>query len=205
MHNLFLIVGLVLLIFVAAFFSAAETGMMALNPYRLRHKVKKGNRTAKRIYKLLQRPDRLLGVVLIANTFAMILASSLATMITIHFFGKTGVFIATLALTFIILIFAEMTPKTLAALYPQKITFFVAWPLWILLTLFYPIVYTCNFITNNILRLFCIKVSNLFATYLYHGIPPFNAPLPNIRDPKTTGYKSCSIRLTIAGISLGVY
>jgi Mg2+/Co2+ transporter CorB len=154
-----LAVGLVILILLSAFFSGAETGLMALNRYRLRHLVLQGHRTAKLIQRLLLRPDRLLGIILIGNTFSVIVASSLATIIAVHFWGDAGVAIATLALTLIILIFAEISPKTLAAVYPKKISFFVAWPLWILLWLLYPIVWLGNTFANTFLRIFGVRVS----------------------------------------------
>ena len=99
----------------SAFFSSAETGMMALNKYRLKHLIKQNNRSAKRADKLLKRPDRLLGVILIGNNFVNILAAALTTILCLELFGNSGVFIGSVILTIIILIFAEVTPKTFAA------------------------------------------------------------------------------------------
>ena len=118
-----LILTLVLLIILSAIFSAAEIGMMSINRYRLRHLAKINKRSAKRVVNLLQRPDRLLGTILLGNTFANILASAVATVIAVHYMGEYGVWIATIALTLIILIFAETLPKTFAALYPEKVAF----------------------------------------------------------------------------------
>jgi Mg2+/Co2+ transporter CorB len=159
-----LIISLIILIFLSAFFSSAETGLMALNRYRLRYLVAKGQRTARLIQTLLKRPDRILGVILIGNTFAVIMASSFATIIAIHFWHRLGIAISTIGLTLIMLIFAEITPKTLAALYPAKISYAVAWPLWILLWILYPMVWLGNAISNNLLRLFGIKVSKKAIT-----------------------------------------
>jgi Mg2+/Co2+ transporter CorB len=150
---------LVFLILLAAFFAASETGLMALNRYRLRNLANKGNRTAKLTQKLLGRPDRLLGVIVIGNTFTTILASSVATVVAVRLWGEGGVVISTITLTLIILIFAEITPKTLAVLYSQKISFFVAWPLWLFLWILYPIVWFGNVISNNFLRLFGVKIN----------------------------------------------
>ena len=86
---------------------------MALNKYRLKHLIKQNNRSAKRAEKLLQRPDRLLGVILIGNNFVNILAAALTTILCLELFGNSGVFIGSVVLTIIILIFAEVTPKTL--------------------------------------------------------------------------------------------
>lgn len=154
-----LIVSLIILIFLSAFFSGAETGLMALNRYRLRHLAAKGQRTARLIQTLLKRPDRILGVILIGNTFAVIMASAFATVIAIHFWHRLGIVISTVGLTLVMLIVSEITPKTLAALYPAKISYIVAWPLWILLWILYPMVWLGNAISNNLLRLFGIKVS----------------------------------------------
>jgi len=114
------IIGLVLLIIISGFFSSSETGMMATNRYRLQHEAQSGNKRAKQILKLLKRPDRLLGVILIGNTFANIFAGTLATIIAIDLYGETSAFIASLLLTFVVLIFSEVAPKTVAALYPEQ-------------------------------------------------------------------------------------
>lgn len=150
---------LVLLIFLSAFFSGSETGMMALNRYRLRHLARKGHVKAQRVVTLLKRPDRLLGVILIGNTFANILTSAVATVIAVHYLGDLGVIISTVILTFLILVFAETTPKTLAALYPQRVAFPASLPLQILLRVFYPLVWLVNTIANAFLRIFGVKVS----------------------------------------------
>ncbi|OGT63782.1 MAG: magnesium/cobalt efflux protein, partial [Gammaproteobacteria bacterium RIFCSPHIGHO2_12_FULL_45_9] len=152
--------GLVLcgLIAVAVFFSAAETSMMALNRYRVRHMARHGNRRATRVMLLLSRPDRLLGVILIGNTFATILASSVATMIASRYWGEGGILLATLLLTFIMLLFGEITPKTLAALHPIPLAFSAAWILQILLAIFKPLVFVLNGLANGVLSLFRIKV-----------------------------------------------
>ncbi|WP_264770624.1 HlyC/CorC family transporter [Coxiella burnetii] len=155
----YLSILLVLLIFLSAFFSGSETGMMALNRYRLRHLARKGHVKAQRVVTLLKRPDRLLGVILIGNTFANILASAVATVIAVHYLGDLGVIISTVILTFLILVFAETTPKTLAALYPQRVAFPASLPLQILLRVFYPLVWLVNTIANAFLRIFGVKVS----------------------------------------------
>lgn len=156
----YLIILLIFLIFLSAFFSAAEIGMMSLNRYRLRNLVRKKNRTARRVSKLLERPDRLLGIVLIGNNFANIFASAIATVITIRIFGTAGVILATIVLTLIILIIAEITPKTLAALHPEKVAFASSIPLWWLLRILYPVVWCVNVISNGLLRLLGIKLKH---------------------------------------------
>ncbi|MBJ7556292.1 HlyC/CorC family transporter [Marinomonas spartinae] len=142
------------LILISAFFSSSETGMLTLNKYRLKHLVKNKNRTAMRVSKLLERPDRLLGLILIGNNFVNILASAIATIIAVRIWGDAGVAIATAALTLIVLIFAEVTPKTMAALHPEKVAFAASWLLSILLKVFYPIVVFVNSLSNGLLRIF---------------------------------------------------
>lgn len=154
-----LIILLLVLIFLSAFFSGSETGMMALNRYRLRHLARHGNKGAKRIVSLLKRPDRLLGVILLGNTFANVLASSVATILAVHFFGEIGVFVATLLLTLFILLFAEIIPKTFAAMNAQKVAMLVSPILSFLLKLIYPVVWCINALANSVLKLFGQKVS----------------------------------------------
>src|SRR5471030_1116742 len=111
------------MVVVSAYFSASETGMMTLNRYRLRHLAKQGNRGARRVEKLLKRPDQLISLVLIGNNLVNILASALATIVGIRLYGDAGVAIATGILTFVVLLFAEVLPKTFAALNPERIAF----------------------------------------------------------------------------------
>ena len=144
---------LVLLLFISAFFSASETGMMAINRYRLQHQAKAGQLTAKRIQRLLERPDRLLGIILIGNTLANISASSMTAMLMLQLFGHMGVAIGTGVLTALVLVFAETLPKTVAALKPDMIAWIAAWPLSLLLWIFYPLVYAMNGVVNGFLLL----------------------------------------------------
>ncbi len=149
----FLILLVLFLIVLAAFFSASEIGMMSLNRYRLRFLVKKNDIQAIRVNQLLAHPERLLSVVLIGNTLANIIASMAATLIGQHFYDELGVLVATALLTVIILVFSEMTPKTLAALYPQQVAFACSLPLKILLIIFAPLVYLISSVANGLLRL----------------------------------------------------
>lgn len=153
-----LLLTLFLMLLVSAFFSAAETGMMSLNRYKLRHQVKSKHRAAMRVEHLLQRPDRLLGLILIGNNLVNILASSIATLVAIRMFGDLGIAVATTILTFAILIFAEVMPKTLAALNPEKIAFPASIVLKLLLYPLYPLVWLINTIANSMLELMGVKV-----------------------------------------------
>jgi len=127
---------------------------MSLNRYRLRHMAKAKHKGAMRAYRLLKRPDRLIGLILLGNNFVNIAASVLTTIIAQRMFGDIGIAYATGLLTLIILVFAEVTPKTLAALHPERIAFPAAFILELLLKVFYyPLVWPISIITNGILRL----------------------------------------------------
>ena len=157
-----LLVGtLVILIFLSAFFSGSETGLFSLNRYRLRHLVKKaGHPGAQRAYDLLKRPDRLIGLILLGNNFVNILASSTATVLGLKLFGDAGIAIATGVLTFVILIFAEVAPKTVAALHPERIAFPAAFILKPLLKVLYPLVWVVNTIASGLLQPFGIRTAD---------------------------------------------
>ena len=152
-----LIAVLVLLIFISGFFSGSETSMMLLNRYRLRHLIREKNKKAMRIGKMLARIDRLLGVILIGNTLTNLFASSIAAIVAYQLAGEFGSFIATFILAVVILIFAEVIPKTLAATYPERFAFIVSLPLKYLLCLFYPLVWLVNCIANSLLQLFGVQ------------------------------------------------
>ncbi|MFK5968922.1 MAG: HlyC/CorC family transporter [Candidatus Marithrix sp.] len=151
---------LFLLILASGFFSASETSMMAINRYRLRHLVAKKHRGATRVNQLLKHPDRLIGVILLGNNFVNILASSIATVIAIDLLGEAGIAVAATSLTIVILIFSEVTPKTVAALHPEKIAYPASLIIRPLLKLFYPLVWILNYASNNILKLIGISESN---------------------------------------------
>ena len=144
------------LIILSAFFSSSETAMMSLNRYRLDH-LKKNHHGARKAHKLLKRPDRLIGIILIGNNLTHILCSAIATVIAFRLYGDAGIFIGTILLTLAVLIFAEVTPKTVAALHPEGIAFFSSHILKPLLILFYPFVWLVNQLSNGLLRVFGIN------------------------------------------------
>ncbi len=148
-----LLVILLMLIILSALFSSSETGLMSLNRYRLKHKANEGHRGARLTLKLLRRPDRLLGVILLGNNFVNIAASAIATILAMRYYGEAGLAIATGALTFVILVFAEVAPKTLAALHPERIAYPAAYIYTVLLTIFYPVVWFVNALANGMLRM----------------------------------------------------
>lgn len=148
-----LLSSIFILLCLSAFFSSSETGMMALNRFKLKHLIKQKNKSAIRANKLLQRPDRLLGIILIGNNFVNILAASLTTILCLKLFGNSGVFIGSIILTLVILIFAEVTPKTFAANNPEKIALPSSLILKILQKLLYPLVWIVNFLSNSLLKI----------------------------------------------------
>ncbi|RTR03340.1 HlyC/CorC family transporter [Halomonas nitroreducens] len=149
---------LLLLICLSAFFSSSETGMMSINRYRLSHRANSGEGRAQRVMRLLGRPDRLIGVILIGNNLVNNLAAAIATVLAIHYFGEvTGPAVAPLILTIVILIFAEVTPKTYAAVKPERIAYPASLVLEPLLKLLYPLVWLVNAISNGLLRLLGVK------------------------------------------------
>ena len=135
--------------------------MMSLNRYRLKHLVKENNKAAIRADKLLKRPDRLLGVILIGNNFVNILAASLTTVLCLNLFGDKGVVIGSIVLTMIILVFAEITPKTFAALNSEKVALPASLILKYLQKLLRPLVVFVNYFTNFFMKLLGTKETTL--------------------------------------------
>ena len=149
------------LLFLSAFFSGVETAMMSLNRYRLKYLVKENDKGAIRADKLLKRPDRLLGVILIGNNFVNILAASLTTVLCLNLFGDSGVVIGSIVLTLIILVFAEITPKTFAALNSEKVALPASLILKYLQKILRPLVLFVNFFSNFFMRLLGTKNTSI--------------------------------------------
>ena len=147
------------LLFLSACFSASETAMMAINRYRLRHAAESGHRGAILTQSLLNRTDKLLGVILLGNNLINIAAATLATIISIRLFGESDIALslATLLLTFLILVFSEVTPKVLGASFPERIAYPAAYVLLPMLKLTYPVVWFVNLFVQGILGLLRIK------------------------------------------------
>ena len=134
--------------------------MMAINRYRLKTLISKNNVQAKRVEKLLNNIDYLIGAILLGNNFVNILAASIATLLSIKLYGEGSVIIASMVLTIVILIFAENTPKTFAAKNPEKIALPASWLLELIIKLFKPIIYLISFISVSILKIFGLKSEN---------------------------------------------
>jgi Mg2+/Co2+ transporter CorB len=149
-----LYITLLVLVLLSGFFSSSETGLMAINKYRLRHLANQGHRGARLAQKLLRKPDRLIGLILLGNNLVNIFAASIATVIGIRLFGASGVWIASLVLTVVILIFSEVAPKTVAAVHPERVAFPASFVLYVLLKLLYPVVWLVNGLANLVLKPF---------------------------------------------------
>ena len=148
------------LIVISGYFSGSETGMMSLNRYRLKHLANTGHKGAKRVEKLLSRPDRLIGLILIGNNLVNILASAIATILGMRIYGDIGVAIATGTLTLVILVFSEVTPKTIASLFPERVSYASSILLMILMKVMSPLVILVNFITNGFIRILGVTTNH---------------------------------------------
>lgn len=164
--SLFGLLGLLLLL--SAFFSGTETALMSVNRYRLRHRARQGHRGARLAEALLQRPDRLIGLILIGNNFANIFASSLVTIIALRLGGEGAIAAGAFVLTLVILIFSEVAPKTLAALHPDRVALPAALIYYPLLKVTYPLVWVVNLMANGVLRLMGVKADVVQGHALSH-------------------------------------
>jgi Mg2+/Co2+ transporter CorB len=156
----------ILLVILSAYFSGSETAMMALNRYRLKHLANEGHGGARRASRLLERPDRLLSVILIGNNLVNFTAASLATLIALELYGESGVAIAPVVCTFVFLIFAEVAPKSIAAAHPEKVALPSSYILNLLLLSLYPLVWLVNGIANGILSLIGINHDETASDHL---------------------------------------
>jgi Mg2+/Co2+ transporter CorB len=192
LHSSYLLGLLIFLIFCSAFFSSSETGMLSLNRYRLKHMAKEGHKGAKRVSGLLSRPDRLLGTILVGNNVVNILAASIATVLAVDIWGEAGIAIATAGLTIVVLIFGEITPKTLAALRPELVAFPASRVLSVLQRLLYPVVWITGTISNALLRLLGVdpaqRTSDSLSTEELRSVVRESGPeLPSNRQSMLLG------------------
>ena len=148
------------LVLMSAFFSGSETSMMAINRYRLKHLVKEKNKSAKRVTKLLERTDRLLGVILIGNNFTHTLSTALATVVAIRIWSDSAVLAVTVFMTIIMIIFAEVMPKTIAALKPESIAFPSSYLLKPLSKILSPLITLVSFVSNGVTKLIGIDLND---------------------------------------------
>ncbi len=148
---------LFILLLLSAFFSGTETALMSVNRYRLRHRAEGGSHAARVAEKLLERPDRLIGLILLGNNAVNLTAAALVTVISLRVGGENAIFAGTLILTFLVLIFAEVAPKTIAALHPNRIALPAALIYYPVLKVAYPFVWVINLIANGVLRLVGVR------------------------------------------------
>ena len=141
------------LLIISGFFSGSETGMMAANKIKLKNLSKKSKSSAKRALTLLKRPDQLLSAILVGNNFANILASAIVTIMMINYFGG-NVLLGSIILTIVILIFSEITPKTIATIKPESFATKSSFILNILVKIFKPLIFLTNFLSRLILKIF---------------------------------------------------
>lgn len=156
-----LALALFFLVILSAFFSGSETGMMALNRYRLRHLARHKHRGAIRAKKLLERPDRLIGLILLGNNLVNNFAAAIVAVVALRLYGEAAVAIAAFILTVVMLIIAETAPKTLAALNPERVAFPAAYVLGPLLRILHPFVAAINWLANGVLRIFRIRTDEV--------------------------------------------
>ena len=152
----------------SAFFSSTETALMSLNRYRLRHRARAGSRAARLAERLLEKPDRLIGLILLGNNAVNFAAASMVTLIALRLGGEAAVALGTGLLTFVVLIFAEVAPKTLAALHPERIAMPAVFIYYPLLRVLFPLVWLTNLIANSVLRLFGVNASAVEGQALSH-------------------------------------
>ena len=150
---------LIFLLILSGFFSGSETGMMAANKIKLKNLSKKSKTSAKRALELLKKPDQLLSAILVGNNFANILASAIVTIIMIKHFDEK-VLLGSVILTIVILIFSEITPKTMAAIKPESFATRSSFLLKILVYVFKPLIFLTNFISKNILKIFNLNAKD---------------------------------------------
>ncbi len=161
-----LLIIFVVLILISGFFSGSETSLMSLNRYRLRHLAKDKHRGAMRAQKLLDKPDKLIGLILIGNNAVNIMITLLAAVIMIRLFGELSVLTSTAILTVIMVLFAEVTPKTLAALRPERFAFPSTLILAPLMKISFPLVWLVNQFTNVLLKVLKIDISQSNSMHL---------------------------------------
>ena len=152
---------MLLLLACTAFFSLAETSLMSLNRYRMKHLAKQGHRGARLASILLAKTDKVLGVILLGNTLCIVASSSIEVLISHRLFGEGEVVLAvgSLVLTFIILVFSEISPKVIAAAHAEKIGFFCSYIIYPLLWIFNPVVSFVNLFVKGFVRILGIKVN----------------------------------------------
>ncbi len=149
-----LLLAILLLIVICAFFASTETALMSINRYRLKHKAQLGIRSAKLTERLLTKPDRLIGVMLLGSTFANVGVATLTTLLTLQIYDESGLIIASGVASILMFIFGELAPKTFGALHPERLALTSSWVYVVLDKLLYPIIWCANLAANTLLKVF---------------------------------------------------
>ena len=157
---------LIVLLFFSAFFSGTETALMRLNRFRLRSRARSGHRAARLAETMLQRPDRLIGLILLGNNTVNLAAAALTTLIALRLGGESAIWVGTAILTLVILIFAEAVPKTFAAYNPSLVALPAALIYYPMLKVAYPLIWLINLAANSILRLLGQDTSKVSSSSL---------------------------------------
>ena len=152
-----LVIILVVLFLLSAFFSGSETALMSVNKYKMRHQAKLNNKGAKAAKKPLENPDKIIGVILLGNNLTNILITQITTLVALRLYGNLGLAIATGLLTIFILIFAELTPKTIGEMHSEKIAYSSSLLYKPMLFLLYPFVFIINLIANSLIKILGLK------------------------------------------------
>jgi len=152
-----LVIILVVLFLLSAFFSGSETALMSVNKYKMRHQAKLNNKGAKAAKKLLENPDKIIGVILLGNNLTNILITQITTLVALRLYGNLGLAIATGLLTIFILIFAELTPKTIGEMHSEKVAYSSSLLYRPMLVLLYPFVFLINLIANSLIKILGLK------------------------------------------------
>ncbi len=149
------------MIVISAFFASTETALMSLNRYRLRHKAQSGHRSARLAERLLAKPDRLIGVILLGNTFANVGTATLTTILALRLYGESGLVAASGVASILMFIFGDLAPKTFGALHPERLALTSVWVYVVLDRVLYPVVWCANMAANGLLRLFGVSSQNV--------------------------------------------
>jgi putative hemolysin len=158
---IFMIVVLFILLGFSAFFSGSETALMAISKLRLGHLAETMPVRVKLVERILKKPERLIGTILLGNNLVNVAMSAIATVLAISFWGERGIIYVTVVLTLIILVFAEITPKVYAKYFNERVSLLIAPVLNVIMTLFNPVVVVVTYITNKILLLIGVDVTTI--------------------------------------------
>jgi len=160
-HLIYILIILVVLLGFSTFFSGSETALMAISRLRLRHLAEKKPRRAGMVERILKKPEKLIGTILLGNNLVNVAMSAIATAIAISIWGERGIVYVTVALTIVILIFAEITPKVYAKYFNERISFIAAPILNVIMSILNPVVVAVTYISNKVLLLIGLDVTKI--------------------------------------------